>query len=261
MADALIDPGSVTDADKAVDDANADKNVDTSDTSGGADADKKPADGGSDGDPLIFGKYKDMTEAEKGHKELVQKLTEKRPGAPENYDFNYTENETFKEFKTIPDFDLNLAEDPMVKALAPVFKEHNLPQDAVNDLVKAYLDTEMASTQDPGDIKQALGTDADIIIKEANLFVAKNLNTEEQGIATQLGSSLEGIKFLHKMAQLSRSRNIPTEGEYDFESADDLLKQADEIFKKHNGNPQGPALREYEELTTKAARKQLEAKG
>jgi len=202
---------------------------------------------------LYAGKYKSVDDLEKGYKEAVQKLTEKQPQAPEEYNFDFTDDEDLKEFSHLePNLALN--DDPLVQEIAPVLKKHNISQEAASDIAKAYLKTELSSAGDPGEEMKKLGDQGQEIIKEVNTFVGKNFSQEEQQVAEQIGQSAEGVKFLHKLSQMAREKNIPTDATGEsFESAGDFIEKAGDLKKKHGGNLYGEAAREYEKLMDKAA--------
>ena len=157
---------------------------------------------------LYAGKYKTMEDFEKGHKELVQKLREKAPAAPEDYTFDFSEDEDLKPHALILE-ELNVKEDPRFEIMNDVFKKHNLSQDVVNDIVKAQLLHDINSMPDLEEEANSLGEEKDIILAHAQTFVNKHLNEEEIEIAVDLGKTAAGVKLLYKMSKLAGEKNIP----------------------------------------------------
>lgn len=157
---------------------------------------------------LYAGKYKTVEDFEKGHKELVQKLREKSPAAPEDYSFDFSEDEDLKPHALLLE-DLNVKEDPRFETMDVVFKKHNLTQDAVNDIVKAQLLYDISSMPDLEAEANSLGEEKDIILAHAQTFVNKHLSGDEIEIAVDLGKTAAGVKLLYKMAKLAGEKSVP----------------------------------------------------
>ncbi len=157
---------------------------------------------------LYAGKYKTVEDFEKGHKELVQKLREKTPEAPEDYSFDFSEDEDLKPHALLLE-DLNVKEDPRFEAMDVVFKKHSLTQEAVNDIVKAQLLYDISSMPDMEAEANSLGEEKDIILAHAQTFVNKHLSGDEIEIAVDLGKSAAGVKLLYKMSKLAGEKSIP----------------------------------------------------
>jgi predicted transcriptional regulator len=209
---------------------------------------------------LIFGKYKSIQDAENGYKELTKKIREKFPEAPEAYNFDYSENELFKELKE-KEVDLNLSEDPLIQQYTPIFKELNLPQTTVDKLVNAYISNEIKNIPNAKEELTKLGSEAPKIIQEVNNFVGKNLSDVEKEIALQIGQTAEGVKFLHKIANLSRGNNIPSKVEtIPPKSSNDLKLEARKIYNEAGGNLIGEQLKKYESLMDEASRMEVQKK-
>lgn len=177
--------------------------------------DDTPADSGvGEDDKLFFGKYKSYEEAEKGFKELQSKLREKAPEAPEEYNFDLSKDEAF-----VSDLgedlvnEFNPKEDPRFSVMEEIFKKHNISQEAVDDIVKAQIRFDASLAPDLDAEAKALGDEREIIMANANHFVQKHLNAEEQEIAVTLGQSAAGVKLLYKMSQMAGEKPIPTKVE------------------------------------------------
>ena len=234
-----------------------------------ADGGTPPADDGSstppvpavDGDAapeestadLIAGKYKTQEELVEGYKELKQKLSEKNPEAPESYELNFADDEAFKPFADL-ELNLDLANDPLVESMLPVFKEFNISQEAAAALTKAHMLHELNGFKDIGDVQKELGPQANTLIQEANEYVSKYLNAEEQGVAKVMGQSAEGMRLLHKMSQMVGEKSIPADlGGHVKTSSAELISKAMAMSKEPNFNQNTAKIAEYEKLMDQAA--------
>lgn len=207
-------------------------------------------------DELYAGKYKTPEDLEKGYKELSAKLREKAPEAPEKYNFDLSDDEDLKQYKALEN--LNLSEDPIVQAMEPVLKKHNITQEAASDLVKTYLQSELSNVPDPGEEMKKLGENGQQVLNEVKTFVGRNLSESEQEIVNRWAGDAESIKLLHKMAQMSGSKNIPSDAsQATQESTHDLIERANQIKKQHGNNLYGEAAKEYERLMDAAAKKSI----
>lgn len=166
--------------------------------------------GSSDPETLFAGKYKTLEEFEKGHKELEKAYRSKAPEVPDEYNIDLTTDETLiEEFGEDMVNEFNPAEDPRFEQMKDVFKEAGLTQDQVSALVKAQIRFDASIAPDLEAEARALGDQRDIMIANANHFVQKHLNAEEQEIAKTLGQSAAGVKFLHKLSQMTGEKPVP----------------------------------------------------
>ena len=159
---------------------------------------------------LYAGKYKTVEDFEKGHKELVQKLREKSPEAPEDYSFDFSDDEDLKPHAHLLE-EVNVKEDPRFETMDVVFKKHNLSQEVVSDIVKAQLMFDINSMPDIEAEAESLGEEKDIILAHAQTFVNKHLSGDEIEIAVDLGKSAAGVKLLYKMSKLAGEKSIPSD--------------------------------------------------
>lgn len=205
---------------------------------------------------LYAGKYKTVEDFEKGHKELVQKLREKTPEAPEDYSFDFSEDEDLKPHAVLLE-DLDVKEDPRFEAMDVVFKKHSLTQEAVNDIVKAQLLYDISSMPDLEAEANSLGEEKDIMLAHAQTFVNKHLTGDEIEIAVDLGKSAAGVKLLYKMSKLAGEKSIPqnTGNVVAGPSSKELYAEA---FKCRKENPKfevdSAAQARYESLLESAIR-------
>lgn len=206
---------------------------------------------------LIFGKYKTMEDAEKGFKELTSKLREKTPEAPEEYNLNFSDSENFKDVEGL---NLDLSEDPVAKSVAAAAKEANVPQEALDKIVNAYIEAELDDVPDRGDELAKLGGDKDQVIKKASTFVRQNFDENEQSLLEGLAETADGVKLLSKLSEMNMSKSIPAEASESFENPDELRSQAKELKKNASGNLVGAELKKYEALRDKAIRMEQKRK-
>lgn len=203
--------------------------------------------------PLFAGKYKTLEDFETGHKELVQKLTEKRPEAPEEYKFDFSGHETLSKQ------DINIGEDPLFKEMLPMFKELNMSQDSVNKVVTKFLEQEMLNVPDMGDELAKLGPRGSETVKRVESFVGKNLDENEQVMARELATTAAGVKLLDKFAAMVSERPIPTEANFSPEKTQtELMSEAMRIRDTTpNFEVDTKAQAIYEQLMDKAVKLQL----
>lgn len=214
-------------------------------------ADTTPADDTPAGeDKLYVGKYKTVEDLEKGYKELSGKVRE-LPKSPDKYEFD------FKEHENLDLREVDLTDDPLMDIMGPLFKESNVSQEVAQRLVEGYLGYEMGKQESKEDMLKAVGGDA--AVAEIQAFVNRNIPDDLKSVAVSLGSSSDGLKFMHALAQqhttpASLSNNTPV-------NAGELRIQANEIRKgTKNFSSDRDAVRRYEELMDTAAKAEL-AKG
>lgn len=208
-------------------------------------------------DYLYAGKYKSAEDLEKGYKEVVQKLTEKRPSAPEEYKFDFSEHETLKSQE------INLGEDETFQKMEPVFKELNLTQEQADKLVSVYLESTFAGVPDIGEEMKKLGGNANDIINKVNSFVAKEMPEQFRPLAEHLGSTALGVQFVEWMQNgMMRDNTIPTDAEAyaPKQSYQELMAEAS-AFRKSNPNfdIDVKAQQRYEKMMDTAVKMQIGA--
>lgn len=203
---------------------------------------------------LYAGKYKSIDELEKGYKEAVTKLTEKNPGAPEEYNFDFSENETLKSL------DIDLSDDPMFNAALPAFKDAGLTQEQAQSIVASVLEKTVEDAPDIGEELKKLGDNGAQIVDEVQRFVDKSLSAEEQEIAVLLGQSAAGINFMHKYAKAMSEKPIPADiGDHKLViSSDEAINEA-MAFKANipNFDNDSKAKARYEKMMDDAIRIKL----
>lgn len=207
----------------------------------------------SEDEYLYAGKYKSIEDLEKGYKEVVQKFTAKSPGAPEDYEFDFSENEVLK------DTEISLDDDAIFEAAIPAFKKAGITQEQAQMVVEAVLEKTREQLPDIGAELEKLGPNGAEIVSEVNKFVSKSLTEAEQDIAVLLGQSAEGIQFLDKFRQMSAERSIPSSLDTpSLRSSAEAIEEA-YAYKRSTANFDNDtaAKRRYEKMMDDAMKLQL----
>jgi len=191
---------------------------------------------------LLAGKYKSVQDLEKGYKEStkysrdlsskVKDLESAIPKAPDAYEFN------FKEVEGLEDVEIS-AEDPDMVAMLPVFKELNLTNEQASKLVQAHLQNMASLAETPDQIKEKLGSNADVITTKLQEYT-NTLPSEDQQIMQSLTDTAAGTDFLYRHiigGELSTPGGSQGEGSAPQNSAE-LFKTASD-FKKDRANSIG----------------------
>lgn len=207
---------------------------------------------------LFADKYKSVEDLETGYKELYKSFTEKRPQAPEKYEFDYSNNADLKSIAEMVDFN----QDPLVQSMTAKFKSHNIPQEVATELVGEYLAFQKSMLPDPGEEIKKLGRDADNLLKTARLAV-NGLSPEATETAMALTSTADGVKLLNELVAKYREKGIPS-GQDEVKSAPqqssaDLYARAREIKRSADLTKDRKAESEYNDIYARAM--ELEKKG
>lgn len=203
---------------------------------------------------MYAGKYKTAEDLENGYNELAKKLGAKNPSAPDEYTFDFSEDETLA--PALEGFDL--FEDPMLQSALPAFKKHNISQEAANDIVKAVLEGDMGETVDPQEEINKLGADANQVLSDVEGFVGKFGESEQEHLKS-IATTAEGTRLLHKLMKMSATPDIPTKDAVNAgKKADDLYEEAFKIKREtSNFEMNTDAIRRYEALMQEASKKDL----
>lgn len=205
------------------------------------------------------GKFSSIEDLEKGYKELTGKLREKTPPAPEEYDFSsFAEDEAFKEAPGILD---GLSEDPLLEAALPVFKKHDLSQEAVSDIVKAVLQHDLQNYTDPKAEMAKLGDTADEQVMEIARWMNK-FPEEKRAALMGMTTTADGIQALKFLKDQIGEKAIPDDAADPVQlDPDELWNEAQELkANTPNFEANTKAIKRYEALTTKAAELRLAQK-
>lgn len=204
----------------------------------------------------FLGKFETLGDIEKGYKELSQKVREKHPEAPEEYAFDFSEHERLKDLSE----DYNILEDPLMEAVMPIFKEHNISQDAATALTQSFLEWQLESMPTVEQEREKLGSEADAIIDEVSAFVGK-FPESERATLEQIGTTADGVRLLQKLKHMMGEKSVPGDVPRNQVDPAELWHKAQEYKKNaHNfmSNPQAQA--EYDRLADIAVKAELAAK-
>ena len=205
---------------------------------------------------LIFGKYKDMDAAQSAFKTLESEngrlRREKQPTAPDEYSFDFSEDEDLKDIYS----DYNFSEDPILKDMLPVFKEANITEDQAKAIVRGFglhqksnmvdFDAEVAK------IEGGLET-----VSAVENYVQKNFTTSEQEVVASWLTTAEGLSIFKKMT-MDKPNSIPTSNaNVSSESSAELISKAMEIKKSNDLISNTTARDAYEKLMNKAVEMQM----
>ena len=188
---------------------------------------------------LVFGKYKDAMAAEDAFKKLESEngrlRREKAPTAPDEYTFDFSED---TDMKDIIGEEYDFANDPLLQAMNPVFKESNMTQDQVNAAVKAFMKFQHSTAPDFEAEMDKLGSGADSIIKEVQTFVSRNFNESERALLEDVATTAEATKILHKISKMvSPNKPIPAQATgASIKSSAELYAEAQKIRQEAGSN-------------------------
>lgn len=141
------------------------------------------------------------------------------------------------------------AEDPDMAAMLPVFKELNLTNEQASRLVQAHLQNMASLAETPEQIKEKLGSNADVIVTKLQEFT-NTLPFEDQQIMAALSDSSEGVDFLYRHLV---GGELPTpgpvkEGAEAQESAAEMYQKA-KTFKADHAKSIGYSKAEQDEYS------------
>jgi hypothetical protein len=185
---------------------------------------------------LLAGKYKTAEDLENGYKELTAKLREKVPTAPEEYSYDFSDVEALKDI--IPE-DFDFADDPLMLALEPVFKENNFTQEQMKAAVSTYLQHQ-SQLSDPQVELEKLGPNAKNLLQGAKEFSSlKHFTEEERSIIQNWATQADEVHLLNKINKLvsmnNNQKTIPTEGATTpVKSSVELYDEAKQIKSRPN---------------------------
>lgn len=178
---------------------------------------------------LLAGKYKSVEDLEKGYREStkygrelndkVKNLEGAVPKAPDAYEFS------FKDVEGLEDIEVS-AEDPDMAAMLPVFKELNLTNDQANRLVQAHIKTMADLAESPEQIREQLGSTADVVITKLQEFT-NTLPEKDQMIMQALSDTSAGVDFLYRHLI---GGELPTPGPT--QDGGEAPKSSAELFKE-----------------------------
>lgn len=209
---------------------------------------------------LIFGKYKNMEAAQDAFKTLESEngrlRRERKPEAPEAYEFNFAEDEDLKDIYGEYDF----KEDPLFQSLEPVFKDVNITNEQAQSIVAAFGKYQKSQMIDFDGEVSKLGDNGAEMLAEVENFVQKNYPLEEQDVIAQIATSAEGIKFI-KSHLMDKAKNIPGDaGQTINATSAELFDKAMQLKRSSdNFHYNTKAQEQYEKIMDEAVK--LQARG
>ena len=208
-------------------------------------------------DYLYAGKFKTAEALETGYKELMTKFTEKRPTAPDEYNFDFSEHETLKNHQ------INLDDDPTYQAMVPLFKEMNLSQEQASTLMNTYMESIYSEIPDIGEEMKKLGPNANEMLDRVNKFVAKEVPEKFRPLIEQAGATAVGVEFVEWVQNgMMRDGPIPTDADAyaPRKSYQEVMAEAMELRKgTPNFEIDKKAQARYEALMDQAVKLQVGA--
>ena len=151
---------------------------------------------------IYAGKYKSVSELEKGYQNLQSKLGN-FTGAPEAYEANEG---------------IEVSEDnPLYSKLQELGKEIGLNNDGYNALVKMYNDT-MAEQQAIYDQEAEaefakLGDNAQERVRNINDWSKANLSEDEQALLDSISTSAATVQLIEKFISMSKPQGIANDNQ------------------------------------------------
>lgn len=154
---------------------------------------------------LLAGKYHSVEALEQGYRELSRLVREKSPEVPENYTLDLSD--LLAEGEDMP----SLEEDSLWQHVSPAMREAGLSNKQAESVTKAFLTYQQQQMAHEQKALEAMGVEGQRMVHQVRHFVESTFDVREQNFAHQLASSVDGVKFLHKIAQLSGEKTIPTD--------------------------------------------------
>ena len=157
------------------------------------------------GPSLLAGKYHSVDALEQGYRELSRLVREKSPEVPESYALDLSE---FQPEGAEP---FRLEDDTLWQHVSPAMREAGLSNTQAEAVTKAFVSFQVQQNQQEQKALEAMGVEGQHMVHQVRHFVEKNLEGPEQLMAQQLATSVDGVKFLNKIALLAGEKTIPTE--------------------------------------------------
>lgn len=208
-------------------------------------------------DGMFLGKYKNIEELVKGHKNLAELATKKNQKAPAEYDVSQFKVEGLEGFEFDP-------EHPLSKAALPVFKELGLSQEAANKLIAASLAAQYVNPKEELKKLHTNEKEAVAIYTEVASFVKANIPEELQDAASRFTETADGVKLIKHFMESRLDREIPdgtgqiNQGKTWQQLEEEAFAYKDKHSKTIGSNPAQQA--EYQRLMSAATSLKLKAK-
>ena len=155
---------------------------------------------------LYAGKYHSVDALEQGYKELSRLVREKSPEVPEAYQLDLSE------FQGEGEEPYNLEHDDLWQNVSPAMREAGLSNAQAESVTKAFMGYQMQQHAQELKALKAMGVEGQHMVHQVRSFIEKTLEGPELSMAQQLTTTVDGVKFLNKVANLAGEKSIPTEG-------------------------------------------------
>lgn len=153
---------------------------------------------------LFAGKYHSVDALEQGYRELSRLVREKTPEVPETYQLDLSEFQA--EGAEAP----SLEHDVLWQTVSPAMREAGMSNKQAEAVTKAFIHFQQQQAAEEQKALKAMGVEGQHMVHHVRRFVDSTFGAEEKAIAHQLAATVDGVKFLHKVAQMAGEKPIPT---------------------------------------------------
>lgn len=171
---------------------------------------------------LYAGKYNSVDALEQGYKELSRLVREKSPEAPEEYSLDFSDQPELA--------DIDVQEDPLWQHMTPAMREANLTQEQAENVTKAFIGWQQQQAETEKQNFEELGAEGQAMAQRITRFIDKNLPEDQAEVAHSLAGSVDGLRFLNTLADVTGEKAIPTQSQSTPESTRQLRQKAFEML-------------------------------
>lgn len=193
---------------------------------------------------LLAGKYHSVEALEQGYRELSRLVREKTPQVPEHYEVDFSHDPKLS--------NCNLAEDALWQHMTPSMKEAALTQDQAQKVAHSFMQYQLNEAEQEQARFAALGDEGVAMVRQVSHFMEKNLPQEEQQMVEAVGSSVAGLKLLHKLINLAGEQPVPIQNTGQSVSPSALKEKAFAMLKDpdmaHNPKKQAAYNRLWQDI-------------
>ncbi len=194
---------------------------------------------------LFAGKYNSVDALEQGYRELSRLVREKTPVVPETYDID---------FSNIPELqEVKINEDPLWEYISPAMREAGLSQPQAQQVTEAFVKWQMEQAQTEHANFEKMGHEGQMMAQQVTHFIDKNFTDSERPMAETLTASVDGLKFLHKIATLSGEKAVPAGDGVPPSDVKSLKEKAKEMLSdpelRYNRNKQDAYNRLWKDIS------------
>lgn len=155
---------------------------------------------------LLAGKYNSVEALENGYKELSRLVREKTPAAeapevPEAYEVDFSD---------MPELEsMALEGDPLWQHITPVMQKAALTQPQAEALTKAFVKFQVDQAKAEQEVFETMGPEGRAMAQQVSHFIDKTFDGPDVELAHALSSSVDGLKFLQKIATMAGEKQVP----------------------------------------------------